>query len=199
MARLQRTEELRRVDRRRTTGSCRSTPTSASRRSWRPRSQHLLASEPDRRGYRMPRLTWYLGRWIRTTDWYPDYQLRLYDRRSGAMDRAPGPRVDSPDGRRAGTAHHPLQHFAYRDISDHLATIDTYTTLAAQQWAADGRRASIAGLVGPAGLRVRAELPAATRIHGRLGRVDRVRPQLVLRLSEAGEAVGAEPDPRVGR
>ena len=30
----------------------------------------------------MPRVTWHLGRWIRTTDWYPDYQLRLYDRRA---------------------------------------------------------------------------------------------------------------------
>src|SRR5690606_23824770 len=32
-------------------------------------------------GYRIPRVTWHLGRWMRTTDWYPDYQLRLYDRR----------------------------------------------------------------------------------------------------------------------
>ena len=35
----------------------------------------------------------YLGRWIRGTDWYPDYQLRLYDRRAGAMERPPRPRV----------------------------------------------------------------------------------------------------------
>jgi glycosyltransferase involved in cell wall biosynthesis len=40
----------------------------------------LLASEPARRGYRVPRFSHYLGRWIRGTDWYPD-QLRLYDRR----------------------------------------------------------------------------------------------------------------------
>ena len=32
-------------------------------------------------GYRIPRVTYHLGRWIRSTDWYPDYQLRLYDRR----------------------------------------------------------------------------------------------------------------------
>jgi len=34
-------------------------------------------------GYRVPRVTFHLGRWIRSTDWYPDYQLRLYDRRRG--------------------------------------------------------------------------------------------------------------------
>ena len=40
-----------------------------------------LAGDPPARGYRIPRVTHYLGRWIRSTDWYPDYQLRLYDRR----------------------------------------------------------------------------------------------------------------------
>ena len=36
---------------------------------------------PAAAGYRIPRVTFHLGRWIRSTDWYPDYQLRLYDRR----------------------------------------------------------------------------------------------------------------------
>ena len=45
---------------------------------------------------------------------------------------------ESVDARRArpGGSRHELQHFAYRDISDHLATIDRYTTLAAEQMAA---------------------------------------------------------------
>src|SRR5262249_11193338 len=41
-----------------------------------------------------------------------------------------------------GTLRHELQHFAYRDLSHHLATIDRYTTLAAEQLMADGRRTS---------------------------------------------------------
>ena len=51
--------------------------------------QTTLGSEHAHQGYRLPRVTWHLGRWIRTTDWYPDRQLRLYDRRR-ATDR---PRV----------------------------------------------------------------------------------------------------------
>ena len=43
--------------------------------------RQTLSSEPGVAGFRMPRVTWHLGRWIRTTDWYPDFQLRLYDRR----------------------------------------------------------------------------------------------------------------------
>ena len=99
----------------------------------------LLAHEPSASGYRMPRLTWYLGRWIRSTDWYPDYQLRLYDRRAGQWN---GRRVhESVDLRtEPGTLRHDLHHYAYRDIAHHLATIDRYTTLAAEQWLDEGRR-----------------------------------------------------------
>jgi glycosyltransferase involved in cell wall biosynthesis len=107
----------------------------------------LLDAGPDRGGYRVPRVTWYLGRWIRGTDWYPDYQLRLYDRRAGQWN---GRRVHESvtlGGGPAGRLTHDLQHFAYRDISQHLATIDRYTALAAEQWLAEGRRVSMAGLV----------------------------------------------------
>lgn len=106
----------------------------------------LLASEPERRGYRIPRLTWYLGRWIRGTDWYPDYQLRLYDRRAGQWDSRRVHESIALNGE-AGLLQHDLQHFAYRNISDHLATIDRYTTLAAEQWAEEGRHVPLAGVI----------------------------------------------------
>jgi glycosyltransferase involved in cell wall biosynthesis len=101
--------------------------------------KRVLSGAPTQSGYRIPRVTWYLGRWIRSTDWYPDYQLRLYDRRAARWN---GRRVhesvepDSPPGQ----PRHELQHYAYRDIADHLATIDRYTTLAAEQWLSEGRR-----------------------------------------------------------
>lgn len=101
--------------------------------------RHILQGEPAARGYRIPRVTSYLGRWIRSTDWYPDYQLRLYDRRSGHWN---GRRVHESVELQGepGLLRHELQHYAYRDISDHLDTIDRYTTLAAEQWLAEGRR-----------------------------------------------------------
>lgn len=106
----------------------------------------LLDGAPAAKGYRIPRVTWHLGRWIRTTDWYPDAQLRLYDRRAGRWnDRRvhESLRIDSPPGQLV----HELQHFAYRDISHHLATIDRYTSLAAEQWRAEGRRAGAVDLL----------------------------------------------------
>ena len=99
----------------------------------------LLAAGPEKRGYRIPRVTRYLGRWIRSTDWYPDRQLRLYDRRTGRWnDRRvhESVAVDGAVGRLEGE----LEHHAYRDIAHHLWTIDRYSTLAADQMGAEGRR-----------------------------------------------------------
>jgi glycosyltransferase involved in cell wall biosynthesis len=98
-------------------------------------------------GYRIPRVTFHLGRWIRTTDWYPDYQLRLYDRRAGEWTgryvhesvKVRG-RIDRLRGE--------LQHFAYRDIADHLETMDRYTTAAARQMFEEGRRAGFVEIAG---------------------------------------------------
>lgn len=100
----------------------------------------ILSSEPAARGYRIKRVSRYLGKWIRTTDWFPDYQLRLYDRRAGRWN---GFRIhesfrlaQGQPGKLAGE----LEHFAYRDISHHLQKIDAYTTLIAEQWVEEGRK-----------------------------------------------------------
>lgn len=99
----------------------------------------VLATEPERCGYRVPRATYYLGRWIRSTDWWPDWQLRLYDRRAGKWARVhvhESVRIPGVPGRLRGE----LLHYPYRDISDHLQTIDRYTTLASGELYARGRR-----------------------------------------------------------
>ena len=91
-------------------------------------------------GYRVPRVAFYLGRWIRGTDWYPDPQLRLFDRRRGRWTGGlvhESVRVDGTLGRLRGE----LEHYTYEDISDHLSTIDRYTTLWARQAHSEGRRA----------------------------------------------------------
>jgi glycosyltransferase involved in cell wall biosynthesis len=105
-----------------------------------------LASGPAARAYRIPRVTWHLGRWIRSTDWYPDYQIRLYDRRSAAFTGRyvhESVRASGSVGRLSAE----LQHYPYRDIADHLETMNRYTSLAARQMHEDGRRAGVFDLV----------------------------------------------------
>jgi (heptosyl)LPS beta-1,4-glucosyltransferase len=102
----------------------------------------LLESEPRASGYRMPRVSFYLGRWMRTTDMYPDYQLRLYDRRKARWDGLHVHESVKVDGDSIGYLKSELQHYPYRDLSEHLIRMDRYTTLAAKQMFEKGKRAT---------------------------------------------------------
>ena len=107
----------------------------------------MMAKTPTDAGFRVPRVTRYLGRWMRSTDWYPDDQLRLYDRRVAEWTGRYVHESLSVQGT-VGRMRGELQHFAFRDIADHLETIDRYTTFAARQMHEAGRRASVLQLAG---------------------------------------------------
>jgi glycosyltransferase involved in cell wall biosynthesis len=112
--------------------------------------RQTLRQEPPHRRYEVPRVTWHLGRWIRTTDWYPDLQTRLYDRRAAQWTGRYVHEALSPTGadRSLGRLTGELQHYAYRDVADHLETIERYTTFAARQLYEEGRRASFLRIAG---------------------------------------------------
>jgi glycosyltransferase involved in cell wall biosynthesis len=109
--------------------------------------QRVLADEPREAAFRIPRVTFHLGRWIHTTDWYPDFQTRLYDRRRAHWTGMYVHEAVTADGA-LGQLRGELQHYAYRDIADHLETIDRYTTLAARQMFESGRRAGLLQIAG---------------------------------------------------
>lgn len=97
-------------------------------------------------GFSVPRVSRYLGRWIRHGTWYPDRKLRLFDRRRGRWGgRDPHDRVelDGEEVRLTGE----LRHEPYRSLEDHLATIDRYSTITARELYAEGRRARLLDLV----------------------------------------------------
>jgi glycosyltransferase involved in cell wall biosynthesis len=106
----------------------------------------VVANPSGVAGCRVPRVTFHLGRWMRSTDWYPDYQLRLYDRRRARWTGRhvhESVKADGPVHDLRGE----LQHFAYRDLAHHFQTMDRYTTLAARQMFEDGRRAGFLDLM----------------------------------------------------
>jgi glycosyltransferase involved in cell wall biosynthesis len=100
-------------------------------------------------GFEMPRLTRYLGAWIRHGTWFPDRQLRLFDRRRGrwvsrgSYDLHERVELDRPPAR----LRHPLLHEPYRTLEEHLRTIERYTTVIARGLHAEGRRAGVSDLV----------------------------------------------------
>lgn len=90
-------------------------------------------------GYAVPRRNIFWGRWVRHGGLYPDWQVRLFRRGRGRFgDRAvhESVQVEGAVGRLAGH----LEHRSYRDVSDFLARADRYSTLAAEDFIARGRR-----------------------------------------------------------
>lgn len=102
--------------------------------------REILQSDPAAAAFRIPRVTFYLGRWIRSTDWHPDWQIRLYDRRRTQWNTR---HVHESLEVRGGlpSLHGELQHFPYRNLSEYLSKIDRYTSLAARQMQDEGRHA----------------------------------------------------------
>ena len=98
-------------------------------------------------GYRIPRAAFFMGRWIRHGDWYPDYQLRLFDRRRGRWQGGrvhESVQVDGAPGYLKGE----IEHYTYRSLSDYLRRLEIYSTLAAQDAYQRQKRASLVKILG---------------------------------------------------
>src|SRR3954447_9494662 len=106
----------------------------------------LKKSGPRFDAYTMPRLARYLGRWIYHAGWYPDRKIRLYDRRKAKwVGEFVHESVRSTG--RVGNLQSNILHFTCDSLSEHLKTLDRYTTLAAQELAARGVRAPMYRLI----------------------------------------------------
>jgi glycosyltransferase involved in cell wall biosynthesis len=82
-------------------------------------------------GFRMPRLTSYLGRDIRHCGWYPDRVLRLFQRGRGRFGDAlvhEGVEVHGP----VGELTTDLLHRSYDTVADHVRKLLLYTALEAR-------------------------------------------------------------------
>jgi glycosyltransferase involved in cell wall biosynthesis len=82
--------------------------------------------------YTVPRLAQYLGRWILHSGWYPDRKIRLFNRNRARWTGDYVHESVQVDGR-IGHLKSNLLHFTCNSLSEHLKTMDQYTTLAAEQ------------------------------------------------------------------
>ncbi len=96
-------------------------------------------------GYEMPRKSFFLGKWISHSGWWPDYTLRLFRRGAGRVS----PRkvherieVDGPVGR----LRNPLLHLTYQSISQFIRKADVYAGLSASEMAERGEQFSMTRL-----------------------------------------------------
>lgn len=106
----------------------------------------LAADAAGCAGFEVARHTFYLGRFIDHGGWWPEWRLRLFDRRRGrwgGTDPHDHVLIDGAARRLAGE----LVHFNYRDLSHHAAKIDSYSSIIAARRMAAGERFALHKLI----------------------------------------------------
>ena len=93
---------------------------------------NLKKSGPKYDAYTVPRLAQYMGKWILHSGWYPDRKVRLYNRNKAQWVGDFVHESVHVNGR-IGHLEANLLHFTCDSLSEHLKTMDGYTTLAAQE------------------------------------------------------------------
>ena len=95
---------------------------------------------PD--GYRIPRLSFYQNRPIRHGGWYPDWQIRFFNRRQARWKDVLIHESIETDGK-VGKLKGDILHFSVEDMAHHHRMIgERYAPLAAQQMFERGRKTS---------------------------------------------------------
>lgn len=90
--------------------------------------------------YRFPRCNRFMGRYLRHGEGYPDWSLRLFDRRRARWSSDPVHEKVVADGP-VGTLAGDLLHDSAETLATYLGKQNRYTTLAAEAAVANGKRA----------------------------------------------------------
>ena len=142
-------------------------------------------------------MTHYLGVWHDRGEWYPDWQLRVFRRsrgRWGGLDPHDRVELEGRVERLPGR----LLHWNYRDLSDHIQTMDRFSARMARSLADSGVRFRLRDLLLRPPARFLQELRAAAGLPARdPGLIVSVRGR-VLRVHEVREALGARATRRRG-
>ncbi len=83
--------------------------------------------------YTFPRHNYYNEKWIKWCGWYPDRQLRLYDRTKTQFSDAQVHEAVMTDGLEIKAIEAPIIHYSYADTSDFLDKMQSYSELFAKQ------------------------------------------------------------------
>ena len=124
----------------------------------------------------MARRNRFLGRWLAHGEGYPDWNVRLFDRRRARWTDDPVHEHVVADGPGGARSRGDLLHASAESIDAYLAKQNRYTTLQAEAMHARGERAGARALVALAGralpplLRPEARLPRRRRRASRTSR-----------------------------
>ena len=106
----------------------------------------VISSSDACDGYRIPRKTFFLGKWVRHGGWYPDYNLRLFRRGKGRFEQRAVHEAVTVRGT-IGRTDHAIEHYAVPDLASYMSAINKYSSLAVTEMSQRGITAFKAGWV----------------------------------------------------
>jgi len=108
--------------------------------------KNILNENNSLDGYYIPRLSNFLGRWIKHSGWYPDYVLRLFKKDRAKFDESTVHEKLVLDGK-AGLLKNEILHYTDPDISHYLLKMNKYTSLSAEMLSTEGKSATLFDLL----------------------------------------------------
>lgn len=105
----------------------------------------VAQAPPSVTAFSMPRRSFYLGRWIDHSGWYPDRKVRLVRKGTGRWIGDGLHEQLKVDGQLL-RLRNPLHHFVYRNIADHVKTANTFSDVYARHRGDSGPMFLLAGI-----------------------------------------------------
>ena len=104
----------------------------------------LKVKAPSAHGYRISRLTYYMKKPIHHGGWYPDWQLRLFDRRKGRWGNSlVHESFQMQENTQVEKLNSDILHYTVKDATHHHQMIgERYAPLTAEQMFNDGKTTS---------------------------------------------------------
>lgn len=101
-----------------------------------------VIKNPQARCYKIPRKSWYCGKFIKYCGWSPDFVLRLFMRGSAQFSNDLVHEQVKTD-EKVIELKSPIIHYSFNDFSQVLNKVDKYSTAGAQQAFNNGKKSSL--------------------------------------------------------
>jgi glycosyltransferase involved in cell wall biosynthesis len=103
-----------------------------------------IKKNPLADAYTFSRLNNFCGTWIKHAGWYPDKKLRIYDRTKGRWTGLKiHEKIEMDSGSLVKHVSGDLYHYTFHSITQHIETINKFSTIVAQERLEKGKKTSI--------------------------------------------------------
>jgi glycosyltransferase involved in cell wall biosynthesis len=107
---------------------------------------NTAGNESATSGFLINRLTYFLGKPVRHSGWYPDYVLRFFKRQNGKFSINLVHECVEVDGT-VGKLEGLLLHYSYRSLDQYLDKLNEYSSLSAKEMFENGKKFNILDLL----------------------------------------------------